>query len=205
MRSVVCIGTFIAAAVAATACNNNNGPYYNYPIIGGSYTGTVTYQMLGDQLLANSGTVVPGIAIQMNDPNSNGVFNGTFQFNTGYTGSGDILGQFSSDGGSISWDQFGDDSEPLFYVSQFLTYNYPACNFLGSSFNLNQNGGFDGNGNLILSGTYTGIRCGTGIAGDSDTTTMNVALSAFNPAPDSRVVHALGLRAVQRARMQRVK
>jgi hypothetical protein len=203
MRSVVCIGTLITVAVAAAACNNNNGPIYNYPIIGGTYTGTVTYQMTGDPSLTTP--LVPGIAIQLGDPDGSGIFSGSFQYNSGYTGTGNILGQFSSDGGSIEWAQFGDDSEPLFYVGQFLSINYPNCNFQGSGFVLNQNGGFDGNGNLTLAGTYTGIRCATDGAGDSDSTNMNVALAAFNPTPDQKVVHALGLRAVQRVKMVRVK
>jgi hypothetical protein len=203
MRSVVCLGALIGAAVVAAACSSSSGPLISYPIIGGSYTGTVTYQMSGDPTL--TAPVVPGIAIQMNDPDGNGNFSGTFQFNGGGTGTGDIAGQFSSDGSAVTWEQFGDQGEPLFFVGSFLSATYPTCNFSQSSFSLNPNGGFDGNGNLDLAGTYTGIRCATDAAGDSDTTSMNVALGAFNPAPAQGVVHMLSLRSVLRGGVQRVK
>jgi hypothetical protein len=81
--------------------------------------------------------------------------------------------------------QFGDANQPMFYVSQFLTLNYPACNFGGAEFALNPYGGFDGNGNIFLDGVYTGIACATSTPGDSVATTMNVSLSAFNPFPEA--------------------
>jgi hypothetical protein len=205
--SVVCLGTLIAAAVAAAACSDSSGPIYDYPIIGGSYNGNITYQMTGDPSLTTP--LVPGIAIQMGDPDNNGNFSGAFQFNSGYTGSGDIAGYFSTNNGTITWEQFGDSAEPLFYVGQFLSTNYPTCNFSGASFTLNPNGGFDGNGYLNLAGTYTGIRCATDGAGDSDTTAMNVALTAFNPTPSQKVATGLSakrvLRSVLRDGIQTVK
>ena len=149
--------------------------------------------------------LVPGITIQMNDPDGNGNFNGAFQFNSGFTETGGIVGQFGSDGGSINWQQFGDQGQPLFYIAAFVAQNYTTCNFQGAAFTLNPNGGFDGNGNLTLAGTFTGIRCAVDLAGDSDTTAMNASLVAFNPTPQQGVAHALGLHSVLRGGTQHVK
>jgi hypothetical protein len=204
MRSVVRIGALAVAVVLAAACSDSSsGPSNNFPFIAGTYTGTITYQMTGDPSLTSP--VTPGIAIQLNDPDNNGNFSGTFQFNNNFTGSGDVVGQFASDGNTVNWTQFGDAGEPLFFVGQFLTLNYPSCNFVGAGFTLNPNGGFDFNGDLDLAGTYTGVRCAVGSAGDSDTTNMNVALQAFNPTPSQTVTHALGLHSVLKGGVQHVK
>jgi hypothetical protein len=206
MRSVVRVGTvvsMIAAAVAAAACGSSSGPLFPFPIIGGTYTGSVTYQMTGDPMYTQP--LVPGITIQLNDPDGNGNFNGAFQFNTGFTETGNIVGQFSSDQSTINWEQFGDAGFPLFYLAAFNAQNYPNCNFQGALFSLNGNGGFDGNGNLTLAGTFTGIRCATDGAGDSDSTALSASLAAFNPTPQQGVVRALGLHSVIRGGVQRVK
>jgi hypothetical protein len=198
MRSLVCVGSMLAVAVVAAACGNSNEPII-YPGIGGTYTGNVTYEVAG------FGSVVPGITIQMNDPDGNGNFAGTFQFNTGYTETGTIYGQFSSDGSTINWEQFGDTNEPLFYVGAFLAQAFPSCAFQGAVFSLNENGGFDANGDLDLNGQYAGVRCATGTAGDTDTTTMGVSLVSNNPNPYQRVAKALNLHALLRGGVQRVK
>ena len=206
MRSVVRVGTVVsvmAAAVLAAACGSGTGPLFPFPIIGGTYTGSVTYQMTGDPQYTQP--LVPGITIQMNDPDNNGNFNGAFQFNSGFTETGNILGQFTSNNSAINWEQFGDAGQPLFYLAAFNLQNYPNCNFQGASFTLNGNGGFDGNGNLTLAGTFTGIRCATDGAGDSDTTALSASLAAFNPTPQQGVVHALGLHSVIRDGVQHVR
>jgi hypothetical protein len=202
MRSLVCVGSLVVAAVVATACGDSNGPTIIYPAIGGTYSGNITYEMTGDPTY---GTVVPGIAIQMNDPDGNGNFSGSFQFNTGFTETGTVLGQFSSDGSSILWEQFGDSGQPLFFVGAFLAQAYATCNFHGAVFNLNSNGGFDNAGNLDLNGTYTGIRCGIDNVGDSDTTQLGVSLVSNNPNPFQRVAKPLSLRSLLRGSVQRVK
>jgi hypothetical protein len=202
MRALWCVGSMVAVAVVAAACGNSNGPII-YPAIGGTYTGNITYQMTGDP---SYGTVVPGIAIQMNDPDGNGNFTGAFQFNTGYTETGNVLGQFSSDGSSILWEQFGDSAQPLFYVSAFLAQVYPTCNFTGAAFTLNSNGGFDVNGNLNLNGSYTGIRCATDDAGDSVSTQMGVSLVSNNPNPYQRPTsQPMAVHALLRSGVQHVK
>lgn len=182
MRSTIRRGTLVAAVVSFVGCDNSTGPYYYLPI-GGTYSGTVTYQMTGDPPLA--APLVPGIAIQMSDPNGNGNFGGPFSFNTGYTGTGTIAAQFLSDGVTIAWNQFGDANQPMFYVSQFLTLNYPECSFGNATFSLDPYGGFDGNGNIFLDGVYSGIACAVDTAGDSVATNMNVSLSAYNPFPEA--------------------
>ncbi|HWZ59892.1 MAG TPA: hypothetical protein VNW46_13035 [Gemmatimonadaceae bacterium] len=207
MRSLVrlrAVVTLVTVAVVAAACgSDSSGPRVNFPTIGGSYTGTITYQMSGDPQL--TAPLVPGIAISMGDPDGNGNFSGSFAFNSGFTGNGTVVGQFSSDGSSINWLQFGDANEPLFFVSSFLAINYPNCNFQGALFSLDANGGFDGSGNLNLDGQYTGIRCAIDNAGDSDVTQMAVALASFNPQPIQGVAKPLGLHSALRGGVQRVR
>lgn len=207
MRSLVCVGSLIVAAVVATACGDSNGPQIIYPAIGGTYSGNITYEMTkvvtggADSVY---GTFEPGIAIQMNDPDGNGNFAGDFQFNSGFTETGSVFGQFSSDGSEILWQQFGDSGKPLFFVGAFLTQVFPACNFHGAVFTLNPNGGFDNAGDLDLNGTYTGIRCAIDNVGDSDSTQMGVGLVSNNPNPFQRVAKPLALRSLLRGSVQRV-
>jgi hypothetical protein len=183
MRATVRRGTLVVTAVFLVGCGNSTGPGFYYVPIGGTYSGTLTYQMTGDAPLTTP--LVPGIAIQMNDPDGGGNFGGTFAFNNGYTGAGTIAAQFQPDGVTIAWEQFGDANQPMFYVSQFLTLNYPKCNFGNAAFALDPYGGFDGNGNIFLDGVYTGISCAINTSGDSVATSMNVSLAAFNPFPEA--------------------
>ena len=187
----------VLAAVVLSACSSSNGPILIIPIAG-TYTGTITYQ-----LTAEPPALTPGISLTIDDPDNNGNFGGTFAFNSGFTETGGIAAQVVSNGTQINWVQFGDTAQPLFYVGAFFANNYPECNFSAATFLLNQTGGFDGNGNLDLFGTYSGIHCVIDMAGDSDTTTMTVSLSVFNPTPFQHVAHALGLRAVNHASIQR--
>jgi hypothetical protein len=186
MRSVVCLGTLVAAAVVAAACSDSSGPRVVYPVIGGTYTGNITYEL-------NEGgapfVVNPGISIQMSDPDGNGVFSGSFAFNSGGTGIGEILGQFSTDGSTITWQQFGDVNQPPFFVGTFLATQFPNCAFIGNvtTFTLDQGGGFGVDGSLNLSGTYNTIHCATDNAGDSVfNASMNVSLTSLNPTPVQR-------------------
>jgi hypothetical protein len=204
MRTLVRFGILVTVAAVAGACSDSSsGPRVFFPAIGGSYTGNVTYQMIGDPLLTTP--VVPGITIQMSDPDGNGNFSGQFAFNSGFTGTGGVLGQFLSDGVTTNWSQFGDAGQPLFFVGQFLSLNYPDCNFVGSGFTLDGGGGFDGNGNLTLSGTYSGIACAIDNAGDSVITNMDVSLASFNPFPQSRVAGGLARKSVLRGGTQHVR
>jgi hypothetical protein len=186
----------VLAVIALGACSSSNGPILVIPIAG-TYTGSITYQ------LATQQPVTPGISLTIDDPDNNGNFGGSFAFNTGFTETGNIAAQVVSNGTQINWVQFGDSAQPLFYVGAFFANNYPACNFTTASFLLNQNGGFDGNGDLDLFGTFSGIHCAIDMLGDSDTTTMTVSLAVFNPTPFQHVAHALGLRAVNHASIQR--
>ena len=90
MHSFIRIGAMFAA-VALAGCVDGNGPTYYYPI-GGIYNGTITYEMAGDPALL--APIVPGISVTLNDPDGSGNFNGSFSFNTGYTATGNIAGQF---------------------------------------------------------------------------------------------------------------
>jgi hypothetical protein len=176
--------------VTLVACNNSSGPVLYFPI-GGTYTGTITYQMVGDAPLSTP--LVPGIAVTLDDPDNNGNFGGDFFFSNGYTDTGDVAAQFTPDGEEINWEQFGDPGQPLFYIQTFMSANYPICNFDTASMSLNENGGFDGNGNLFLTGTYTGIVCLADMSGDSVNTTLNVSLSVYNPYPSARPPHPVGV------------
>jgi hypothetical protein len=212
MRSVVRLGTvgsLVAAAVVAGACgsdNNNMGPNGFFPIIGGTYTGNITYSLTtgGPPIVAN-----PPLTIQMSDPDNNGNFAGSFSFNSGFTGTGNVLGQFSQDGSTIDWTQFGDAGQPLFFVSSFLTANFPNCVFVPNqtTFTLDQGGGFGNDGSLNLSGTYNNVHCATDNAGDSvSNATMNVSLTSFNPAPAQKVSHGMAaLHSVLRGGIQHVR
>jgi len=212
MRSVVRLGTvgsLVAAAVVAGACgsdNHNMGPNGFFPIIAGTYTGNITYSLTtgGPPIVAN-----PPLTIQMSDPDNNGIFAGSFSFNSGFTGTGNILGQFSQDGTTITWEQFGDAMQPLFFVGTFLTANFPNCNFVGNvtTFTLDQGGGFGNDGSLNLSGTYNNVHCAIGSSGDSDTTAvMNVSLTSLNPAPAQKVSHDMAaLHSVLRGGIQHVR
>jgi hypothetical protein len=187
----------LLAAIVLAACSDSNGPVQVIPIAG-TYTGSITYQ-----LLAEPPTLAPGISLTLDDPDNNGNFGGPFAFNTGFTETGNIAAQVSNDGTEINWEQFGDSAQPLFYVGAFFAASFPECNFKLATFTLSPNGGFDGNGNLDLGGTFSGIHCVIDMEGDSDTTMMNVSLAVFNPAPFQRVARALGLRAVNHASIQR--
>jgi hypothetical protein len=149
--------------------------------IGGTYTGTLTYQMTG--LPAATSPIAPGITVQMNDPDANGNITGSFVLGQGFTGSGAIAAVYSAS--VITWQQFGDAGKPLFYIGTLLAASYPACNFGSATFVLGQGngGGFDGTGHMNLAGTYSGITCASGTPGDSVATTMTATLAAFNPSP----------------------
>jgi hypothetical protein len=149
--------------------------------IGGTYTGSLTYQMIG--LAADSSPIAPGITFHITDPDANGNINGSFTLGQGFTEIGNIVALYSAS--VINWEQFGDPGKPLFYIGTLLAASYPACNFASSTFVLGQGngGGFDGTGHLNLAGTYSGITCATGSPGDSVATTMTATLAAFNPSP----------------------
>jgi hypothetical protein len=211
MRSLVRLGTvgsLVAAAVVAAACSSDNtGPNGGFfPIIGGTYTGNITYALTtgGPPVVVN-----PPLTIQMSDPDNNGNFSGSFSFNTGFTGTGNVLGQFSQDGSTITWQQFGDANEPLFFVGTFLAANFPNCNFVANvtTFSLDQGGGFGNDGSLNLSGTYNNVHCAIGGAGDTDTTaTMNVSLTSLNPAPAQKVTQGMAaLHSILRGGLQHVR
>jgi hypothetical protein len=200
MRSVVCLGTLVAAVVVAAACSDSSsGPRVFYPTIGGTYSGNVTYELTG---VPSPFGVNPPISIQMSDPDGNGIFTGSFSFNSGFTGTGNILGQFSTDGSTITWAQFGDSLEPPFFVGTFLATQFPNCVFVGgvTTFTLDQGGGFGTDGSLNLSGTYNNIHCATDNAGDSAlNAAMNVSLTSLNPAPAQHT--AAGLHTMSKLRL----
>jgi hypothetical protein len=150
--------------------------------IGGTYTGTLIYQMTG--LPSAPSRVAPDITIQIADPNANGNISGSFTLGNGFSGTGTIAALYNAS--VINWQEFGDPGKPLFYIGTLLAAKYPACNFGNSTFVLGQGngGGFDGAGHLNLGGTYSGITCATGTPGDSVATTMTANLAAFNPSPD---------------------
>ena len=150
--------------------------------IGGTYTGTLTYQMKG--VAADSVPVTAGISVVMQDPDGEGNIAGTFTLDSGFSGSGRIGAVY--DAGVITWQQFGDPEKPLFYIGTLLAATYPTCNFTTATFVLGQGngGGFDGAGHLALAGTYSGVSCASGSPGDSVATTMTATLAAFNPSPD---------------------
>lgn len=150
--------------------------------IGGTYTGTLTYQMKG--LAADGVPVMGGISVVMQDPDGAGDIAGTFALDSGFSGSGRIGALY--DAGVITWQQFGDPEKPLFYLGTLLAATYPTCNFANATFVLGQGngGGFDGAGHLALAGTYSGVSCASGSPGDSVATTMMATLAAFNPSPD---------------------
>ncbi len=175
------ISSAMFTAVVVAGCSDTNGPGNFYPI-GGIYNGTITYQMAGDPALATP--IVPGISVTLNNPDGSGNFNGTFAFNTGFAETGNIAGQFIDNGSEINFLQFGDSAQPIFYVGSFLATSYSPCNFKGSTFTLNPNGGFDGAGNFDMDGAYAGVRCAVPDA-DSVTTSLNVSLAVFNPNPEA--------------------
>jgi hypothetical protein len=148
--------------------------------IGGTYTGSLTYQMTG--LAADSAQIALAVTIHLTDPDANGNINGSFTL-AGFTVTRPIVALYSAS--VINWQQFGDPGKPLFYIATLLASSYPACNFANSTFVLGQgNGaGFDGTGHLNLAGSYSGISCATGTPGDSVATTMMATLAAFNPSP----------------------
>jgi hypothetical protein len=149
--------------------------------IGGTYTGTLTYQMKG--LAADSVPVTGGISVVMQDPDGLGNIAGTFTLDSGFSGNGRIGAVYNA--GVITWQQFGDPGKPLFYIATVLAATYPTCNFANATFVLGQGngGGFDGTGHLALGGTYSGVSCASGSPGDSVATTMMATLAAFNPSP----------------------
>jgi hypothetical protein len=170
-----------AAVLLGTGCSTQQTAPALFAI-GGTYTGTLTYQMTG--LPDATGSVAPSITVQINDPDANGNITGNFTLGNGFSGSGGVAAVYSAS--LITWQQFGDAGKPLFYIGTLLAANYPACNFTSATFVLGQGsgGGFDGAGHLDLGGTYSGIVCATGTPGDSVATTMTANLAAFNPAPD---------------------
>jgi hypothetical protein len=183
MRSATKAGALVAgvAVVLASAGCSMQPTTPALFAIGGTYTGSLTYQMTG--LAAAASPIAPGITIQLNDPDANGNISGSFTLGQGFTGSGAIAAVYSAS--VITWQQFGDPGKPLFYIGTLLAASYPACNFANATFVLGQGngGGFDGTGHMNLAGTYSGITCATSTPGDSVATTMTATLAAFNPSP----------------------
>ena len=171
----------VALVLAGTGCSTQPTAPALFAI-GGTYTGTLTYQMTG--LAADSSPIAPGISLHLTDPDANGNITGSFTLEQGFTATGNIAAVYNAS--VITWQQFGDPNKPLFYIATLLAGSYPACNFAKSTFVLGQGngGGFDGTGHLNLGGTYSGITCATGTPGDSVATTMTANLAAFNPSPD---------------------
>jgi hypothetical protein len=172
--------TVVAAVLGGTGCTTQPTSPALFAI-GGTYTGSLTYQMTG--LAADSSPIAPAITIHLTDPDENGNINGSFTLGGGFAVTRPIVAVYSA--GVINWQQFGDPGKPLFYIETLLAASYPACNFASSAFVLGEGngGGFDGTGHMNLAGTYSGITCATGTPGDSVATTMTATLAAFNPSP----------------------
>jgi hypothetical protein len=177
LRAKYCLAG-LAAAVVMAACGSTTAPV-QYQKINGQYTADFTY------VLTTGGTGNPvnvPATMTLFDADRGGVFTGSFVITSPVVDTGGIAGQFASDGQTITWIQFGDGGQqPPFYLSLFLTAEYPTCNFRGATFVLTPGGGITGQ-QLTLAGTFSNFKCGT-TPTDSLPGVLNASVQATNNAP----------------------
>ncbi len=115
----------IGVAVAAAACSNNPTAPSQYPPIGGNYQATFHLDFansVDQQTVDITGT------ISLSDPNVNGDFNGSYAYDAPNSGGGHVAGTIAMDG-SIVISEWGDPGAPPVLESDFLTTEWPHCDF----------------------------------------------------------------------------
>jgi hypothetical protein len=165
--------SILGLAVAAAACGSSSSPS-SYPLVGGQYAATYTYQLTNSDF---DSTATVAATINMLDANSAGLFTGTLIFSVA-NDTGVVIGQFGSNRSSIQFLQFGDagNAPPLFSANVFAAL-FPICHLSDSTVTFTPAGGEGISGKtLTFAGTFTSFKCGA----DSAASTLNVSVTATN-------------------------
>jgi hypothetical protein len=115
----------IVVAIAAAACSNNPNAPSQFPPIGGNYQATFRLDFanaVDQQTVDITGT------ISLSDPNVNGDFDGSYAYDPPTSGGGHVAGTIAMDG-SIVISEWGDPGAPPILESDFLTVEWPHCDF----------------------------------------------------------------------------
>ena len=142
----------VGVMLATAGCSNNPTAASQYPPIGGNYQATFRLDFsnaVDQQTVDITGT------ISLGDPNTNGDFDGSYSYDAPYSGGGHVAGTIAMDG-SVVISEWGDPGAPPMMESDFLTTEWPQCDFTSVASN-GMTGSLTGTG-LSLQGQL-GFQC----------------------------------------------